>query len=61
MGKQESLGAPANPKARCMAPYDNLDTLCGERATEQRVIDDIVFCLCDEHAKQVDAETATET
>lgn len=42
-----------------MAPSDKLDTLCGERATEQRVIDDLVFCLCDEHAKQVDAETAT--
>jgi len=43
--------------ASCMAPTNGEWTEgCGKRAVEQRVLGGVVWALCAEHAKEVDAE-----
>lgn len=46
------------PKRRsptCTAP-DEKGRLCGRPATEERIVEDIVFPLCQYHAEELDQE-----
>lgn len=46
----------ATEPRRCVAPLED-GTLCGEPATEARVVEDVVCALCTQHAAELDAET----
>jgi hypothetical protein len=43
---------------RCIAPVsDDDETLCGQPATTDRVVEGLVCPLCAEHAAEIDRET----
>lgn len=48
----------------CVAPLDDggglHDRLCGRPATTERVVGGIALPLCDDHARELDAERAEE-
>lgn len=44
--------------ARCVAPVDENGHLCGEPATEERVVGGLVCPLCPEHAAEIDDENS---
>lgn len=53
---EPKLSPPANPRETCVAPSRrDPRKLCGDHATEQRVVDDLVVALCPKHARELDA------
>jgi hypothetical protein len=51
----------ARTPARCIAPVGDDDLVCGCVATTTRTVEGIVCPLCDEHARELDAEKATDS
>lgn len=52
---------PAAAPATCVAPLDDGELhahsrLCGERATETRIVEGVALALCAAHAAELDTE-----
>lgn len=50
--------APKEAPMRCVAPIDEVGTLCGAPADVERVVDGVACPLCAAHAAEFDEEFA---
>ena len=41
---------------RCVAPIDEIGTLCGAPAEAERIVEGVVCPLCAKHAEELDQE-----